>query len=93
MHHARSPLFLCQNGSLPTRSWFEKKFFHLLNRDFGGHSPRAGGATFYAGLGLSESIIQAIGRWTSAAWKIYIRENPLIRAEQQLAALHLHPHC
>ncbi|KAF8070248.1 hypothetical protein FPV67DRAFT_1668123 [Lyophyllum atratum] len=40
-------------------------------------------------LGLSEDIIQAIGRWSSAAWKIYVRENPSIRAELQLAALRL----
>lgn len=92
LHHARSPLFLCQNGSVPTRSWFDNKFFALLNRDFGGHSLRAGGATFYAALGLSESIIQAIGRWSSEAWKIYIRENPTIRAELQLSALCLLPH-
>ncbi|KAG5221505.1 RNase domain-containing protein [Salix suchowensis] len=51
----------------------------------GGHSARAGGATFYASLGLSEDIIQALGRWSSEAWKIYVRENPTIRAELQLA--------
>ncbi|KAJ7900796.1 hypothetical protein B0H13DRAFT_2336396 [Mycena leptocephala] len=43
-------------------------------------------------LGLSESVIQAIGRWSSAAWKIYIRDNPTIRAEQQLAVLRLRLH-
>lgn len=42
---------------------------------------------FLAGLGLSETIIQAIGCWSSSAWKISIRENPTIRAEQQLAAI------
>jgi hypothetical protein len=40
-------------------------------------------------LGLSESVIQAIGRWSSSAWKIYIRDNPTVRAEQQFAALKL----
>ena len=59
----------------------------ILNRSFGGHSPRAGGATFYASLGLSEAIIQALGRWSSEAWKIYIRDNPTIHTELQLAAI------
>ncbi|KAF9472079.1 hypothetical protein BDN70DRAFT_769442, partial [Pholiota conissans] len=57
-HHARLALFICENGSLPTRSWFDSRFFALLNREFGGHSARAGRATFYAALGLSEDIIQ-----------------------------------
>ncbi|RDB28181.1 hypothetical protein Hypma_001296 [Hypsizygus marmoreus] len=88
-HGAASALFICEDGSHPTRSWFDSKFFALLDRQFGGHSARAGGATFYAGLGLSEDIIQALGRWSSAAWKIYIRDNPAVRAALQLAALRL----
>ncbi|KAF5368147.1 hypothetical protein D9615_010186 [Tricholomella constricta] len=87
LHGSRLALFLREDGSHPTRSWFEKRLFAVLGREFGGHSPRAGGATFYAGLGLSEAVIQALGRWSSAAWKIYIRDNPAVRAEQQLASL------
>jgi len=90
VHGGRAALFIREDGSHPTRSWFEKKFFAILDRSFGGHSPRAGGATFYASLGLSEDIIQALGRWSSQAWKIYIRDNPTIRAELQLAAIRLH---
>jgi hypothetical protein len=86
-HGAKPALFIRRDGSLPTRSWFDVKFFSLLDRSFGGHSARAGGATFYSSLGLSEDIIQAIGRWTSQSWKIYIRDNPIVRAELQLAAL------
>ncbi|KAJ6613359.1 hypothetical protein B0H10DRAFT_2222267 [Mycena sp. CBHHK59/15] len=56
-HGACTALFLREDGSIPTRSWFDKKFFALLSRDYGGHSPRAGAATFYASLGLSESFI------------------------------------
>ena len=92
VHGGRAALFICENGSHPTRSWFEKKFFAVLDRSFGGHSPRAGGATFYASLGLSEDIIQALGRWSSEAWKIYIRDNATIRAELQLAAIRLRLH-
>jgi hypothetical protein len=58
-----------------------------LGKEFGLHSPRAGGATFFASFGISEMILQALGRWSSEAWRIYIRDNPTIRVEQQLATL------
>ncbi|KAJ7706810.1 hypothetical protein B0H17DRAFT_852559, partial [Mycena rosella] len=58
LHGARAALFLREDGSLPTRSWFDKKFFAMLSHEYRGHSPRAGAATFYASLGLSESVIQ-----------------------------------
>lgn len=90
LHGARPALFLCEDGSLPSRSWFDSKFYAVLGKEFGGHSCRAGGATFYAGLGVAESIIMALGRWSSSAWKIYIRDNPAVRAEMQLAAIRLH---
>lgn len=93
VHGARAALFIRHDGSMPTRSWFDKRFFAILDRQFGGHSPRAGGATYYASLGLSEMVIQALGRWSSQAWKIYIRDNPAIRAEMQLAGIAgLHQH-
>ena len=75
-HGPRLPLFLCEDGSLPNWSWFDKKFFKFLSHDFGGHSAHASGATYYASLGLSDSIIQALGQWSSTAWKIYIHDNP-----------------
>jgi hypothetical protein len=90
IHGAKAALFLREDGSHPSRSWFELKFFAVLDRRFGGHSPRTGYATFLASLGMPESIIQAVGRWSSDAWKTYIRENPAIRVEQQLAAARLH---
>jgi len=92
LHGATASLFLREDGSQPNRSWFDAKLFSLLNHSFGGHSARAGGATFYASLGLSEDVIQALGRWSSSAWKTYIRENPIIRAELQLAAIRLRHH-
>jgi hypothetical protein len=90
IHGARKALFLREDGSHPTRAWFDSKLFSFVDKSFGGHSARAGGATYYASLGLSESIIMALGRWSSEAWKIYIRDNPCIRAALQLAALKLH---
>jgi hypothetical protein len=92
IHGARTALFIHENSSHPTRWWFETKIFTILNHSFRGHSPRAGGVTFYASLGLSEDIIQALGRWSSKAWKIYIRDNPTIRAELQLAVIRLRLH-
>lgn len=61
LHGARPALFLCEDGSLPTRSWFDSMFYAVVGKEFGGHSCRAGGATFYASLGISESIIMALG--------------------------------
>jgi hypothetical protein len=90
IHGAKAALFLCEDGSHPSRSWFELKFFAVLDRRFGGHSPCTGYVTFLASLGMPESIIQAVSHWSSDAWKIYIRENPAIRVKQQLAAACLH---
>ncbi|KAF8221871.1 hypothetical protein L208DRAFT_1527662, partial [Tricholoma matsutake] len=72
LHGARSALFLWENGLHPSRSWFDLKFFTILDCRYGGHSPRTGYTTLLASLGLSESIMQAVGRWSSDAWKIYI---------------------
>jgi hypothetical protein len=90
LHGARAALFLRENGQHPTRAWFERKFFMVMDHSYGGQSARAGGATFYANLGISEDVLQAIGRWSSSAWKIYIREHPAIRIELQLAMLRFH---
>jgi len=67
VHSACAALFIHEDGSIPTHSWWDKKFFALLDQSFGGHSACAGGMTYYASLGLSESIIQAIGWWSSQA--------------------------
>ncbi|EMD30708.1 hypothetical protein CERSUDRAFT_27739, partial [Gelatoporia subvermispora B] len=48
VHGAKAALFLTSAGDVPTRLWFDRKFFATLSREFGGHSARAGGATFYA---------------------------------------------
>jgi hypothetical protein len=61
-HGAKAALFLRENGSHPSCSWFELKFFAVLDRRFGGHSPHTGYATFLASLGIPESIIQAVGQ-------------------------------
>jgi hypothetical protein len=88
LHGAKAALFLREDGLTPSRAWFDARFFSILDQSFGGHSARAGGATFYASLGPSEDIIQALGR-SSSSWKIYVRDNPSVRAEAQLAKIRL----
>jgi hypothetical protein len=73
LHGGKTALFIREDGTLPTRSWFDKKFFSLLDRRFGGHSGRAGGATFYASLGVTEDVIQALGRWSSQALRLRLQ--------------------
>jgi hypothetical protein len=92
LHGAKAALFIRRNGQPPTRRWFEHHLFSHVDRTYGGHSARAGGATFYASLGLSDDIIQALGRWNSSTWTSYIRDNPSVRAENQIAHLRYHPH-
>jgi hypothetical protein len=89
IHGAKAALFLREDGSHPSCSWFEHKFFAILDHCFGGHSPRTGYTTFLTSLGILETIIQAVGRWSSEAWKIYIQENPAIRVKLQLASIQL----
>ena len=91
LHDAHAPLFLTEDDLHPTRLWFEQKFFTILDCSFGGQSAHADRATFYASLGISEDVIQAIGHWASATWKIYLREHPTVHMEQQLASACLHP--
>lgn len=84
LHGAVSALFVREDGSLPTRSWFESKLFKVVSRDYGGHSARAGGCTYFASLGVPAPILQAMGRWSSKTFEIYIRDNPTVRLEQEL---------
>ena len=81
-HHfpLRAELWLKEDGMIPTRSWF----LNLLQKHFpgnvGGHSLRAGGATALAEAGIPAHMIQAIGRWSSDAFQIYIRRHPVLLA-------------
>jgi len=57
-------------------TWFYANNF--FNSDTAGQSLRAGGATSLTENGVPPSIIQAIGRWASDAFKIYICKNPVL---------------
>lgn len=74
----QSPLWLRENGLIPSRSWFLDRLHHFLPPSYAGHSLRSGGATFFASAGWPDDRIQALGRWTSDAFRVYIRKNPIL---------------
>ena len=73
-----SALWLRANGNIPTRSFFIRKLHFFFDKEIGGQSMRAGGATFLAEKGTPPSLIQARDRWSSDAFLIYIRKNPAL---------------
>lgn len=73
-----SDLWIRNDGSRPRRNWFMIRLRQLCGSSVGGHSIRAGGATALAELGVPLQHIQATGRWSSEAFRIYIRQHPLI---------------
>jgi hypothetical protein len=75
-HH--DDLWVRNDGSRPRRSWFLTRL-HLFNLgDVAGHSLRSGGATALAENGVDLHIIQALGRWSSEAFRSYIRLHPIL---------------
>jgi hypothetical protein len=73
-----SDLWLRADGSRPSRSFFIRRMNFFFNSDIAGQSMRAGGATSLAENGVAPHIIQAIGRWASPTFQIYIRKNPVL---------------
>ena len=71
------PLFILQDGQFLTRGHLSR----LLTRVFPGappgtlatHSFRIGGATRLCALGVPDATIQLLGRWSSSAFKQYLR--------------------
>ena len=76
----RPELWLTENGSIPTRTWFLKRFHRHFPGNVDSHSLRAGGATALAQASIPPHMIQAIGRWSSEAFQIYIRQHPVVLA-------------
>ncbi|KIJ24417.1 hypothetical protein M422DRAFT_194709 [Sphaerobolus stellatus SS14] len=50
----------------------------FLGTDVAGHSLHSGGATALALAGVPDNAIQAMGRWSSDTWRIYIRKHPVL---------------
>ncbi|RDB17082.1 hypothetical protein Hypma_001926 [Hypsizygus marmoreus] len=71
-------LWLTSSGRVPTRSFFINRLKKFFDSSVAGQSMRAGGATHLAEQGVAPSIIQAIGRWASSTFQIYIRKSPVL---------------
>lgn len=83
-HGTHPALFITAAGTHPSRNWFNGRFFCLLGKEYGGQPCCSGGITFYASLGLDEDILMGLGRWSSQAWKLYLRDHPAAQAKIQL---------
>jgi len=76
---APGPFFKCENGSPLTKARFVEGVRNALARagvsseGYYGHSFRIGAATAAARAGIQDSVIQALGRWSSPAFLRYIR--------------------
>ncbi|SJL14815.1 uncharacterized protein ARMOST_18286 [Armillaria ostoyae] len=78
-HLVHPALWITSSGSVPTRSWFMKRLQQIFpSKSIAGQSMRAGGATDLAEQGVLPYLIQGRGRWSSKAFKIYIRKNPVL---------------
>jgi hypothetical protein len=72
-------LFVFPNGQAVTRQYFTEQLHFALRwckldtRYYKGHSFRIGAAKTAASLGASDAQIEAMGRWSSKAYKRYIR--------------------
>ncbi|GAA6044790.1 hypothetical protein JCM8097_006449 [Rhodosporidiobolus ruineniae] len=83
-----SPFFFASApGGLPPRRSFVVNRLRAVDPALGGHSLRAGGATFLASLGVRPDVIQRLGRWASDTWHIYLRNNPAVAAAVQRVEL------
>ena len=71
-------LWLTSSGHVPTRHWFMSRLRAFFPNEIAGQSMRSGGATSLAEAGADLATIQAIGRWSSEAFRIYIRKNPVL---------------
>ncbi|PPR05989.1 hypothetical protein CVT24_004652 [Panaeolus cyanescens] len=85
-HPFTSPLWLTFDGEVPNRQFFMKFLkAEKLGDDIAGQSIRAGGATALASIGFPGHAIQALGRWSSEAWRTYLRQHPLLFANLKIA--------
>ena len=89
------PFFKLEGGTPLTKNRFVEKVREAMTRAgidtsrYSGHSFRIGAATAAAAVGLEDSVIQALGRWSSPAFSWYIRtpREELSQHTQTLARL------
>ena len=72
------PLFLLSSGQPLSRTllthWLKDIFAAAgIQGSFSNHSFRIGAETVAARMGVPDHLIQAVGRWNSNAYKLYIR--------------------
>jgi len=73
-----SPLWLTSAGLIPTCSFFISRLRSFFPPHIAGQSLRAGGATMLAEKGTAPYLIQAAGRWSLEAFRIYVCKNPFL---------------
>jgi len=84
-------LFSTSKG-IATRSWF----LITLNQvtigleKLSGHSLRRGGASWAASTGYTHDQIMQLGRWTSGAFRIYLRNHPQLDLILRHKAIRMH---
>ena len=92
---APGPFFKLEGGTPLTKNRFVEKVREAMTRAgidtsrYSGHSFRIGAAMSAAAVSLEDSVIQALGRWSSPAFSRYIRtpREELSRHTQTLARL------
>ena len=74
-------LFLSQDGSPCSRDHFVHAVHHTLSKAglnpllYAGHSFRIGAATTAAAAGIPPHTIKRLGRWSSDAYTLYVRQS------------------
>ena len=79
-------LFARADGQPPSRSFFVQRLSRI-DPALRPHGLRAGGTTFLASRGVRPDVIMRLGRWTSAGWTIYLRDDPAVAAAVQRVEL------
>ena len=71
-------MWLTSSGRVLTCHWFMSRLRTFFPNEIAGQSMRSGGATSLAEAGADLVTIQAVGRWSCEAFRIYIRKNPVL---------------
>ena len=87
----QAELWLWENSSVPTRTWFLQKLVSYFPHDTAGQSICVGGATDLASRGFSPNAIMSIGRWLSDDWQKYIRCHPVLMNALYFSKSHSSP--